>query len=174
MWVVDRSAVQTPLAGLTWPYAASSTTKAKICVFCAYFSSLFPPFPLRLRGVIDQGSSQHDLHHPPPRAPGLTAEDVHNLVLAWRNTTAQVLRAVHGAGGWAWQMFTEAGPPEPTANVDSCIEQYVGFMLGLAVRFADGFMVGFVVGFAVGWPVGLAVGFAVGNAVGTWVRLLSR
>ena len=82
-------------------------------------------------------------------------------MLAWRNTTAQVLRAVHGAGGWAWQMFTEAGPPEPTANVDSCIEQYVGFMLGLAVRFADGFMVGFVVGFAVCWPVGAAVGFAV-------------
>lgn len=38
---------------------------------------------------------------------GLSAADVREITLGWRNTTAAVLRAVHSAGGWAWQMFTE-------------------------------------------------------------------
>ena len=82
------------------------------------------PRPYNISDCEDSGPSEIEAHCLLDM--GLTARDVHDLVLAWRNTTAQVLRAVHRAGGWAWQMFTEAGPPEPTANVDSCIEQYRG------------------------------------------------
>ena len=40
---------------------------------------------------------------------GLSKQDVIDLTLAWRNTTVAALKAVHAAGGWVWQMFTENG-----------------------------------------------------------------
>ena len=36
---------------------------------------------------------------------GLSAADVVALMEGWRATTAAAMRAVHGAGGWVWQMF---------------------------------------------------------------------
>ena len=53
---------------------------------------------------------------------GLTAEDVRDVTLGWRNTTAAALRAVHAAGGWAWQMFTENSASAP--NGTRCVEDY--------------------------------------------------
>eukprot|EP01050_Picozoa_sp_SAG11_P025870 SAG11_NODE_5990_length_1416_cov_1.322703_2_plen_209_part_00 len=60
---------------------------------------------------------------------GLSAADAKDLTLAWRQTTAAVMRAVYEHGGWAWQMFTEAGPPALSSNASECAKAYRGACL---------------------------------------------
>jgi hypothetical protein len=54
---------------------------------------------------------------------GLTAEDVRDVTLGWRKTTAMAMRAVHAAGGWVWQMFTER---RAATTGDECAKAYRG------------------------------------------------
>ena len=54
---------------------------------------------------------------------GLTAKDVRDVTLGWRKTTAMAMRAVHAAGGWVWQMFTER---RAATTGDECAKAYRG------------------------------------------------
>ena len=56
---------------------------------------------------------------------GLSKDDVIDLTLAWRNTTVAAMQAIHAAGGWVWQMFTEndVRALQPS-QADACIESY--------------------------------------------------
>ena len=53
---------------------------------------------------------------------GLTAEDVKDMLVAWRETLAAAMRAVHAAGGWVWQMFNVNNATATTGS--SCTAQY--------------------------------------------------
>ena len=58
---------------------------------------------------------------------GLSAEQVRDVTLGWRKTTALAMRAVHAAGGWVWQMFTER---RPAAEGPECARAYRGACTG--------------------------------------------
>ena len=58
---------------------------------------------------------------------GLSEQDVRDLTLAWRNTTVAAMRAVHAAGGWVWQQFTENNVRTYGTNesqVSACAKAY--------------------------------------------------
>lgn len=56
---------------------------------------------------------------------GLSEQDAKDLTLAWRNTTVAALQAVHAAGGWVWQMFTESNVGEFATNESAaCAKAY--------------------------------------------------
>jgi len=52
---------------------------------------------------------------------GLSVQDVVDLNDGWRKTTAAAMRAVAGAGGWVWQMFSSGTPIAHEAEGAACV-----------------------------------------------------
>lgn len=53
---------------------------------------------------------------------GLSAQDVTDITLAWRQTMVAAMQAVHQAGGWVWQLF--ATNDVVSTRGSNCTAQY--------------------------------------------------